>query len=229
MPDLVKVACELWQSGFHACTDAYGPAMRCHALELGSWYSNTLAVELSNVDMLPAARAKRRRKGITPDVLEKMRKAYSHLWNEKMGAELLSQCHSSVKQLLAKGSDLKSPATLLSSVKPQGSSDGVYAVELYRDFLSLVQTPVANVVDATIDASTKRVLRRIFPELKVPPLQLLTSIFEERRERWPSSIEEQSSIDVDLGDVRAMLSEFDRYLRAAEGRPTRMPFEQPWL
>ena len=43
------------------CLSHNSTMSRCHALELSTWYSNTLAVELSNVEMLPAARAKRRR------------------------------------------------------------------------------------------------------------------------------------------------------------------------
>lgn len=228
MPDLVKVAMDLWRSGLHACTGAYGPAVRCHALELAAWHPNKDDLAKTWAIDAPSVRAKRRRTAVTEDGLQRVKKAYEQLWNEKIGLELLTKCRAVVNALFT-GTDqqgqLKNLGALLASVPKQGGTDGVYAAELLQDFFSLAGMQTfqrGNQLE--LDAPTKRCLRQMLPNVKEPPVQLMVSVLNQSKELWPSSIEEQPSVQLLITDVRGMVAEFDRYLRAVEGRPTRMPF-----
>jgi len=165
---------------------------------------------------------------VTEDGLQRVKKAYEQLWNEKIALDLLTACRAVVKSLFT-GTDrqgqLKNLGALLASVPKQGGSDGVYAAELLQDFFALagMQT-FQRREQLELDSATKRCLRQMLPNVKEPPIQLMVSVLNQTKELWPSSIEERPSEQLLSTDVRSMVAEFDRYLRAAEGRPTRMPF-----
>ena len=94
--------------------------------------------------------------------------------------------------------------------------------ELLYDFFRLMKLEGA--AAPPLDSATRRCLRQLVPEPKEPALAALHRVFACCKQRWPCEIEGQKSIDLEISDVRAMLSEFDRYLRAQSGRPTRRPF-----
>lgn len=97
--------------------------------------------------------------------------------------------------------------------------------ELLYDFFRLMKLEGA--AAPPLDSATRRCLRGLVPDPKEPALAALQRVFACCQQRWPEEIEGQKSVALELCDVRAMLSEFDRYLRAKRGRPTRRPFRPP--
>ncbi|CAE7039562.1 Wdr53 [Symbiodinium natans] len=237
------LALDLWKDGIHSCCDAYGPTSRAHAAELCAWLGEEACKHLPVAMQLHPRHGQQMMKSLVNDAgLETVRSGLLQVLN-KDGQPFRSLCEKAdalADALVDQGPvRFQRLVQLLGAAEGHGISNGVYAAEIVRD---LLPTPICSsgCVDidhwAPLDRPTRCCLDRLAgrPLPKgarrneaVPNevlLEELLRIYGRRHQLWPASIEDAPSVDLHLLDLRAQLAEFERYQRAKEGRPSRMPF-----
>eukprot|EP00913_Durusdinium_trenchii_P011223 g10540.t1 len=192
-------------------TDAYGPALRCHALELAHWGAPLLLADES------ASSRKRRRLAVTDEAVHRMRAAYAQLWTPHVaedghgggegsggqGRAVGLECSFSgvyrdvwsnwpvevlVKELLkqchtaAAAMDQQTPAAALEEAALAAAPPGAGQGVYAAELLRDLRVDSASEKTRALDAATQRCLRRVSGTQIQDAAQLLASVFEQRKE-----------------------------------------------
>jgi len=248
--EVLGVALAAWSEGSHACTDAYGPAKNCNAIEYAAWLQkgvDKLSARRQNlISELKAAEEK----GMPERDKQKLRSGLASRPGEKYLSnaykQLLVDSHRPVRALWEQSAEVASvivnnsaerswrrPAEAMREVKGYSSGQGLHAAELIRDLLSTALLSGCADMDQWVPVSSAArqcICRLVSKEghaeelSQEEALQALLEIFGQRSVRWPGSILSEPSVELRLPDVQNQLGEFERYLRARAGKPERAAF-----
>jgi len=248
LEDVLNIAVSGWRKGSHACTDAYGPANKCHALELSAWMQEGVEkLSMRRQAMIAELKQAVFEKGILP----RERKDLCCNLASRAGAEYIRQAYTeiltkSIRELWDKSSSVAAAichkdgqrariwrkcVESLWLVKGYATGHGVHAAEVLRD---LLPTPLLNGCTdlnwAPVSSLARCCLARFRgrgadEEIDAEVLQQeLQEVYQQRRSLWPGDILEEPSVQISLQDVQAQLGEFERYLKARAGKPERSVF-----